>query len=107
MRVLFRSQLQRDGGSGPYDVMALTAVEGNDPGNLNRVALAAAGTDYPAEIRSVYISVSDAVWGPNLAEQIGTASCRERVWPYVEISVIVISLKKKKHKHKQYKIKQT
>src|SRR3546814_14791651 len=29
--------------------------------------------------------------------KIGRASCRERVWQYVEISVVAVSLKKKKH----------
>src|SRR3546814_11934531 len=32
-----------------------------------------------------------------LAEQIGRASCRERVWRYVSISVVAGSLKKRKH----------
>src|SRR3546814_20335633 len=32
-----------------------------------------------------------------VAAKIGRASCRERVCPYVSISVVAVSLKKKKH----------
>src|SRR3546814_11803161 len=35
-----------------------------------------------------------------LAEQIGRASCRESVCPYVLISVVAVSLKKQTSKHK-------
>src|SRR3546814_11836529 len=38
-----------------------------------------------------------AVTGGTL-NQIGRASCRERVWPYVSISVVAVSLKKTKNK---------
>src|SRR3546814_17772339 len=34
------------------------------------------------------------------AGQLGSASCRERVCPYVSIAVVAVSLKKKKHKTK-------
>src|SRR3546814_18329580 len=34
--------------------------------------------------------------------EIGRASCRERVWQYVEISVVAVSLKKKNHKKRKY-----
>src|SRR3546814_19631581 len=40
-------------------------------------------------------------WAP----QIGRASCRERVCPYVSISVVAVSLKKKKH-YRHSKIRQ-
>src|SRR3546814_15620594 len=38
----------------------------------------------------------DAKVGRRLPHQIGTASCRDRVGPYVYISVVVDELKKKK-----------
>src|SRR3546814_13342932 len=41
------------------------------------------------------------VSGPDLSEQIGRASCRERVCEYVEISVVAVSLKKKTHQYKR------
>src|SRR3546814_13457140 len=39
-------------------------------------------------------------WRAALATpEIGRPSCRERVWQYVEISVVAVALKKKKIKH--------
>src|SRR3546814_17732384 len=35
-----------------------------------------------------------------LADEIGRASCRERVWQYVEISVVAVSFKKRKTSRK-------
>ena len=54
----------RDGGNGPYTVTALVPVEGNDPGQLNEEMLRAAGTDYPPEVRSLYLGVADGSFGP-------------------------------------------
>jgi transglutaminase-like putative cysteine protease len=56
--------VDRDGGSGPYTVTALVPVEGSDPGQLNQAILRAAGTAYPAEIRSLYLGVADGQFGP-------------------------------------------
>ncbi|MGZ8514350.1 MAG: transglutaminase domain-containing protein [Candidatus Limnocylindrales bacterium] len=56
--------VNRDGGSGPYNVKAVVAVEGNDPGQLNEEVLRAAGTDYPTEIRQFYLGVADGQFGP-------------------------------------------
>src|SRR3546814_19160165 len=36
--------------------------------------------------------------GPLRDDQIGSASCRKRVWKYVKISVVAVSKKKKKKK---------
>src|SRR3546814_16374178 len=38
-----------------------------------------------------------------LESEIGRASCRERVWPYVYISVVAVPLKKKIKNHNQVK----
>src|SRR6056297_3995208 len=38
-------------------------------------------------------------------DQIGRASCRERVWQYVWVSAVAVSLKKKKKKKKKTKNK--
>src|SRR3546814_16088932 len=38
--------------------------------------------------------------GHHLPDQIGRASCRERVCQYVEISVVAVTLKKKKKNNK-------
>jgi transglutaminase-like putative cysteine protease len=57
--------LERDGGSGSYTVTALTAVNGNDPGQLNTEALKATGTDYPQEIKDLYDPpLPDGMLGP-------------------------------------------
>jgi transglutaminase-like putative cysteine protease len=56
--------VDRNGGNGPYTVTALVPVEGNDPGQLNEELLRAAGTDYPREIRSLYLGVADGQLGP-------------------------------------------
>jgi transglutaminase-like putative cysteine protease len=58
------ASVDRDGGSGPYSVTALVPVEGNDTGQLNESLLRAAGTDYPPEVRSLYLGVSDGQFGP-------------------------------------------
>ncbi len=56
--------VDRDGGNGPYTVTALVPVEGNEPGQLNEELLRAAGTDYPPEVRSLYLGVADGQLGP-------------------------------------------
>lgn len=60
----YLATVERDGGSGPYTVTALVPVEGNDPGQLNEGLLRAAGTDYPGEVRSLYLGVADGQFGP-------------------------------------------
>jgi len=57
--------MERNGGDGPYTVTALTAVPGNDPGQLNDAALRATSTDYPQEIKDLYLGVPDGSLGPN------------------------------------------
>ena len=54
----------REGASGPYSVTALVPVEGDKPGQLNEELLRAAGTDYPGEIRRLYLGVADGQFGP-------------------------------------------
>jgi len=54
----------RDGGNGPYTVTALVPVEGNETGQLNEEVLRAAGSDYPREVRSLYLGVADGSFGP-------------------------------------------
>ena len=77
------TKLERDGGNGPYSVTTLIAVPGSDPGQLNRAALLAAGTEYPSEIKSIYTTVSPGVWGPNLealqAQVLDTAKSKAPV----------------------------
>ncbi len=58
------ASVDRDGGSGPYTVTALVPVEGSDPGQLNEAVLRAAGSDYPPEVRSLYLGVADGQLGP-------------------------------------------
>lgn len=57
--------LERDGGSGPYTVTALTQVKGNDAGELNQAALRATETTYPQEIRDLYLPIAQGSLGPN------------------------------------------
>ena len=58
--------MDRNGGSGPYTITALTPITGNDPGQLNTSALRLTGTTYPQEIQDLYIGApaTDAL-GPN------------------------------------------
>ena len=49
--------IERDG-DGPYTVTALVPIDGNDPGSSTRRILRAAGTDYPAEVESLYLAVA-------------------------------------------------
>ena len=60
------STLERDGGRGPYTITALVPVWGNDPGQLNESALRATTTDYPDEIKALYLAPPAAgMLGPN------------------------------------------
>jgi transglutaminase superfamily protein/transglutaminase TgpA-like protein/uncharacterized protein DUF4129 len=54
----FLGTVERDG-DGPYTVTALVPIEGNEPGQLNLENLRAAGTDYPAEVESLYLAVPE------------------------------------------------
>ena len=57
--------IDRDGGSGAYQLSALVPVTGDGPGQLNEEALRAAGQDYPQEIRDLYLGVADGSIGPD------------------------------------------
>ena len=52
----FLGTIQRDG-TGPYNVTALVPIKGNDPGQLNEENLRSAGTHYPVEVSSLYLTV--------------------------------------------------
>ncbi len=54
----FLGTIERDG-NGPYTVTALVPIEGNDPGQRNQENLRSAGTDYPVEIRNLYLEVPE------------------------------------------------
>jgi transglutaminase-like putative cysteine protease len=59
--------LERDGANGPdvpYTVTALTQVAGDDPGQLNKALLRAAGTVYPPEVKDLYLQKVDGAMGP-------------------------------------------
>ena len=58
--------LDRVAGSGAYTVTALVPIVGDGEAQINRATLLAAGTDYPAEIRSLYTTLPAGMWGPNL-----------------------------------------
>jgi hypothetical protein len=53
-------------GSGPYTVTARVPVAAEGPGQLDRSALLAAGTNYPTEVRAFYTQLARGTWGPNL-----------------------------------------
>jgi hypothetical protein len=61
----FFATLDRDGGSGPYTITSRVAVPGIGPGQLNVVALRAAGTDYPPEVVPLFTGVESGSIGPN------------------------------------------
>jgi transglutaminase-like putative cysteine protease len=46
-------------GSGTYTVTALVPIDGTKPGQRNKSALRAAGTDYPADIKKLYTQLPD------------------------------------------------
>ena len=75
--------LDRTRSSGAYTVTALVPVSGNGPGQLNRAALLAAGTDYPTEVRAIYTTLPAGMWGPNLEllkqKVLGAAKTREPI----------------------------
>jgi transglutaminase-like putative cysteine protease len=55
-------------GGGPYRVTASVPLRGDDqPGALTMNRLRAAGTDYPAEVRALYLDVPAAALGPRAA----------------------------------------
>lgn len=57
--------IDREGGGRSYGVRALVPVNGDDPGQLNEEALRAAGTDYPEEVRALYLGVAEGAIGPD------------------------------------------
>ena len=57
--------LDRTQGNGQYTVTALTPIDGLGPGQLNIAALRATDTDYPAEIKALYLPLPDGSLGPN------------------------------------------
>src|SRR3546814_15778714 len=72
---------------------AATTANPQDPQAHRALAMALrASGDSDAALVSIDRAIALA---PEDAEQIGRASCRERVCPYVYISVVAVSLKKK------------
>ena len=61
----FFATLDRDGGSGPYEITSRVLVSGNGPGQLNEAALRAAGTDYRPEVVALFTRVEPGSLGPN------------------------------------------
>ena len=57
--------LDRTEGSGPYTVTALTPINGLGPGQVNIAALRATETNYPDEIKALYLPLPDGSLGPN------------------------------------------
>jgi transglutaminase-like putative cysteine protease len=65
LRTGYFGTLDRDGGSGSYNLRALVQVTGDEPGQLNEEALRAAGQDYPQEVIDLYLGVPDGAIGPD------------------------------------------
>jgi hypothetical protein len=63
------ASLKLDGGNGEYVGTALLPVTGNNPGDRNENALAAAGQNYPSDIKQLYTDVPNGTLGP-AAEQL-------------------------------------
>jgi len=61
----FFATMDREGGSGPYEVASRVLVRGNGPGELNKAALRAAGTDYPPEVLEYFTDVVPGSLGPD------------------------------------------
>jgi hypothetical protein len=61
----FFATMDRDGGSGPYEITSRVLVYGNGPGQLNKAALRAAGTEYPPEVLAYFTGVVPDSLGPN------------------------------------------
>jgi Transglutaminase-like superfamily len=61
----FLAMLDRDGGSGPYEITSRVLVNGNGPGQVNETALRAAGADYPSEVVALFTRVEPGSFGPN------------------------------------------
>ena len=61
----YYTTLERSDGSGPYTVTALTPVNGTRDGQINVAALRATDTDYPDEIKALYIPLAEDSLGPN------------------------------------------
>ncbi len=59
------AMLERDGGSGPYTVTALTQPPVSTPGQLTQAELRVAGTGYPQEVKDLYLQVAPGSIGPN------------------------------------------
>ena len=57
--------LDRIEGSGSYTVTALTPINGLGPGQVNIAALRATETNYPDEIKALYLPLPDGSLGPN------------------------------------------
>jgi transglutaminase-like putative cysteine protease len=62
----FFASMRRDGSTTTeYEVTARTQVRGDGGGELNDMALRAAGNRYPTEIVERYLAVADGILGPN------------------------------------------
>jgi hypothetical protein len=60
----YYSTLDRTEGTGPYTVTALTPIYGNGPDQVNVAALRATETNYPDEIKALYLPLPKDSLGP-------------------------------------------
>jgi transglutaminase-like putative cysteine protease len=61
----YLATVDRVGGERSYGLRALVPISGDGPGELNQEALRAAGTEYPEEVRSIYLGVAEGSIGPD------------------------------------------
>src|SRR3546814_19754472 len=89
------------------DVCSSDLSDPDDPDAFEgRVVVFDGPEDYHARIEDPALDIAERtilvirgagpVGYPGGAEEIGRASCRERVWQYVSIAVVAVTLKKKK-----------
>ncbi len=64
---------------GTYSVTALIPVSQDTPGALTEAQLRTAGTDYPAELRAIYLALPDGAMGPASQELLQTIKSRVNV----------------------------
>src|SRR3546814_18764588 len=58
------------------------------------------------EVRDTFPALTDLL-GRSAGVQIGRASCRERVCPYVQVSLVVVTLKTKNRSYRRHRTKST
>ena len=89
----FFAGVESGGGGGTYTIEALVPLIGDEGGGLTENRLRAAGTDYPAGVRALYLKVPEGAIGPDataLIEEIRRLAATDNPYDLMKVTLTML-----------------